>query len=259
MANDLQPKNNVLPQELLDLAKQHAGRGVSFEAEDQLIPLIYVLQTNSPIVDRRSKDVYVEGAVPGHFWLRNAIHPIADGEKGIDVIPCGMQHTWIEWLPNRQGFVTRHNAQPRDMEARTTHTDDGKEKKILCRPNGNLIQDTREFYLIVDGQPYVLPCAGTKHLFARQWQSMFHQYRHPQTGDVMPSFIRKYKLTTFLQTKDQNKWYNIKFEDLGIVTTPEYKSGYILNDSVQKGTRKAEAPIAAHEEPPAANDDDIPF
>jgi hypothetical protein len=254
MGNDLQP----LSQELLDLAQRDAGRGVSFEADDQLIPLIYVLQNNSPIVDKRNKDAYVEGAESGHFWLRNSIQPIMDGEEGIDVIPCGMQHTWIEWLPGRQGFVTRHMAAPKDMESKVVRGEDGKEKNVLCRPNGNLIQDTREFYVLVDGQPYVLPCAGTKHSFARQWQSMFHQYRHPKTNDVMPSFLRKYKLVTFLQTKEQNKWYNIRFEDLGTVTVQEYKAASALNESVQQGNRKAEAPLASHEGP-VNTDDDIPF
>lgn len=256
MTNNVQP---MISPELLDLAQQDAGRGVSFQAEDQLIPLIYVLQSNSPVVDKRNKDTYIEGAESGHFWLRGAIHPIMDGEEGIEAIPCGMQHTWIEWLPNRQGFVARHNEQPKDTETRTIRGDDGREKNVLCRPNGNLIQETREFYVLVDGHPYVLPCAGTKHMFARQWQSMFHQYRHPKTGDVMPSYLRKYKLVTFLQTREQNKWYNIKFEDLGTVTVPEFMTGRALNESVQKGGGKAEAPLASHAEAPGGGDDDIPF
>ena len=40
------PRENAaaLPAELLDVAASDAGRGVSLRAEDQLIPIIYVLQ-----------------------------------------------------------------------------------------------------------------------------------------------------------------------------------------------------------------------
>ena len=248
MATELQTRTDSLPEELLGLTEEDAGRGVSFDQEDQLIPLIYVLQSNSPVVEKRNNPNYVEGAEPGHFWLRNSIHPIANGEEGIEVIPCGMQRTWIEWLPQRQGFVTRHSEPPADMETRTVRGDDGRERSVLARPNGNFIQDTREFYLLVDGQPYVLPCSGTKHSFARQWQSMFHQFRHPKTNDVMPSYARKYRLTTVPASNALGKWYGIRFSDLGFVNTPEYKAARALNDAVAKGTKRAEAPVE-HGEP----------
>lgn len=261
MANDLQTRLDSLPAELLDLAQEDAGRGVSFKQEDQLIPLIYVLQSNSPVVEKRNNPNYIEGAEPGHFWLRNSIHPIVNGETGIEVIPCGMQRTWIEWLPKRQGFVQRHPDPPADMETRTVRDDEGRERQVLGRPNGNVLQDTREFYLLVGDQPYVLPCSGTKHSFARQWQSMYHQFRHPKTGDVMPSYARKYRLTTVPASNALGKWYGIRFSDLGSVTVPEFKAGRALNDAIEKGTKQAEAPMAEHVNGGGtpAGDDDIPF
>ena len=62
---------NQLPAELLDQTAADAGRGVSTKAEDQLIPILYVLQTNSPACDSRGPD-YIDGAEPGHFLLRGA-------------------------------------------------------------------------------------------------------------------------------------------------------------------------------------------
>jgi hypothetical protein len=99
MANELQTalSQELTSQELLDMAEQDSGAGVSFKPEDQLLPLIYVLQTGSPAVEKRG-DSYVEGANPGDFWLRNAIIPIRNGEEGIIAIPVEMVRTWIEWL-----------------------------------------------------------------------------------------------------------------------------------------------------------------
>src|SRR5215469_6642375 len=129
---------DIVSQELLDMTESDAGLGVSFKQEDQLLPLIYVLQSNSPVVDRRG-EVHIEGAEPGHFWLRNSLHPIADGETGIEVIPCEMVRTWIEWLPNRQGFVGRHDEPPPDLTTKMVRGDDGRERQILMRDsNGNI-------------------------------------------------------------------------------------------------------------------------
>jgi hypothetical protein len=245
-------QRNVVPDDLLGATEADAGMGVSFKQEDQLLPLIYVLQTNSPVVEKRS-DAYIPGAEPGHFWMRNSATPIQDGVAGIDVIPCEMVRTWIEWLPSRQGFVARHDTPPEDMVERTIRDDNGREKVILIRDgNGNTIQDTREFFLIYNGQPFDLPCTGTKHTFARQWQTMFHQFRHPKTNQVMPAFSRKYRLTTVPMSNAIGKWFGLRFQDLGFVTKQEYDQAKAFYLAVKSGAKKAEAPLADHGE-------DIPF
>lgn len=249
-----------VPDELLGVTEADAGLGVSFKQEDQLLPLIYVLQSNSPVVEKRG-DNYIAGAEPGHFWLRNSINPIKDGVEGIMAIPCIMERTWIEWLPNRGGFVARHTEPPADMRLQTIRDDAGKEKQILVREsNGNVIQDTREFYIMVDGQPYVLPCTGTKHTFARQWNSMFHQYRHPKTGDVMPAFSRKYKLVTVPASNASGKWFGLQFHDEGFVTKREYDAAKALYTAVKKGEKRAEAPMSdADGEAQTQGEKEIPF
>jgi hypothetical protein len=253
------PVRSELPVELLEDTAKDAGMGVSFKQEDQLLPLIYILQTGSPAVDKRG-DNYVDGAEPGDFWLRNALDPIANGEEGISVIPCEMQRTWIEWLPNRQGFVQRHDAPPIDMKTSTERDDSGREKTILKREgNGNIIQDTREFFLLVDGQPFVLPCTGTKHTFARQWNTFYKQFHHPKTGDVMPAFSRKYRLTTIPASNAIGKWFGLKFQDEGWVKKSEYEAAKALCIAVRKGERRAESPDAKHEESGASEGAEIPF
>jgi hypothetical protein len=250
-------QNTTLSDELLAVTEADAGMGVSFKQEDQLLPLIYILQTNSPVVEKRS-EVHIEGAEAGHFWLRNSLTPIVDGEVGIEAIPCEMIRTWIEWLPNRQGFVARHNSPPEDMVERVQRDENGREKTVWIRSgNGNSIQDTREFFLLVNGQPFDLPCTGTKHTFARQWQTMFHQFKHPKTGNVMPSFSRKYRLTTVPMSNAVGKWFGLKFQDLGFVSKAEYDAGKSFHMAVKKGEKKGEAPIAGMAG--GTKDDDIPF
>lgn len=242
MANDVTTINAQLPTDLVDLTEKDAGQGVSFKQEDQLLPLIYVLQTGSPCVNKRG-DAYIQGAEPGHFWLKNSLQPIRDGSEGITAIECEMFHTWIEWLPNRGGFVARHDKPPEDTVQKSVRDDSGRERQVLTRSgNGNLIQDTREFYILVDGQPFVLPCTGTKHTFARGWQTYFHQYHHPKTGDVMPSYSRKYKLTTVPVNNALGDWFGLKFQDLGWVTLDEYNHAKKFYKAIKAGEKKPEAP-----------------
>jgi hypothetical protein len=251
------PQNVALPDDLMEVTSQDAGLGVSFKQEDQLLPLIYILQSNSPVTEKRS-EAYIEGAEPGHFWLRNAITPIRDGVLGITAIPCEMVRTWIEWLPNRQGFVARHDEPPVDMTEKLVRDDSGRERIQLVRSgNGNVIQDTREFFLMVDGHPFDLPCTGTKHTFARQWQTMFHQFAHPKTGEVMPACSRKYRLTTVPMSNAIGKWFGLRFQDLGWVSKPEYDTAAAFAKAVKRGEKKAEAPMAGVAG--GTKEDDIPF
>jgi hypothetical protein len=257
----LTPTNQPMPAELLDQSAQDAGRGVSSRPEDQLIPLIYVLQNGSPACDRRAA-TFIEGAEPGHFMLRGAVEPIRDGRTGIIAIPCNMVRCWLEWLPGRQGLVGRHNKPPGDIEIKTIR-DGGYERQSLVRStNNNLVQDTREFYLLVDGAPYMLPCYGSRHTFAREWQTFFQNFRPPRTPDVMPSFARKYRLHTVPAANAMGHWFTVKFEDRGYVSTAEYTEARALNDIVERGAQRAELPVddgavagpgpGLHQVPPAA-------
>jgi len=260
MAQELQTTADgklIIPDDLAEVIGGDEGKGVSFKAEDQLLPLIYVLQSNSPACGKRT-EAYIEGAEPGHFWFRNALSPIVNGETGFDCIPCEMVHTWIEWRPNRGGFAGRHEAEPADCQDQLVRGDDGKERKIRVRKsNGNTVQETREFYIMVNDRPYVLPCSGTKHTFARQWQTMFHQFTNPKTGGVLPAFARKYHLSTIPASNASGDWFALKFEDLGFVPLAQYTKAKVFYEQVKRGEKRAEAPIQGAEG--GAVDGDIPF
>jgi hypothetical protein len=244
----LSPPGNadqVVLAEWLDQAERDAGRGVSDKAEDLFAPLVYLLQSGSPQCDRRGNGY--EGGEAGDFWLRGAIRPVRSGVEGLPVIPCGMTRTWLEFLPNRGGYVTQHDQPPADMESRISHDDSGNEKIVqVRRSNNNVIQDTRQFALLIDGQPYSLGCAGTKHTFARQWQTHFHQLRHPQTNGVLPVWAHKYLLTSIpVSNARGQRWFGLKFTDLGPVTLAEYNAGKRLAEIVARGSLRVETPTGS--------------
>jgi hypothetical protein len=134
----------------------------------------------------------------------------------------------------------------------------GRDRPTFKRANGNVIVDTREFYILVDGQPYLLPLHGTGHRFAREWTTRFHQYRHPKTGEVMPAFARRYTLVTVSAKNALGEWFGLRFIDnLGWVSVAEYEAAKTVNVMIEQGAFRVETPIADDDggddnSPPAA-------
>jgi hypothetical protein len=234
----------VVPDDLLDVTARDAGLGVSTDPADQILPLITVLQTNSPAVDKRSPD-YIDRAEPGCFRFRGDLIEIRDGVAGFTCIPCAMQSVWLEWGPNRgSGLFGRHLKEPDDVEVRE---EDGLRVR---RGSGNVLQHVREFYILVDGKPHVLSFHGTGHITARKWQSHFHQFRHPKTGGLLPAYARKYRITTVARSNASGRWFAVKFEDRGWVSKAEYEAGPALHEVIARGTYRVE--LSAADTTPAA-------
>lgn len=241
------------PAELASLMEKDRDKGVSKAQEDNLVPLIYILQGLSPQVQRRNA-AYIEGAEPGSFWLRHASNPIVPGEQGITVIPCYFSKSYNEWVPRDSGggFVGRHREVPSDVTERADSKNPNKTK--MTRPNGNEVIETREHVVLVvtpQGlRPYVLPFSSTGHTTSRQWMFMLNSH-----GGA-PSFSRKYLLTTKERTNPSGTWFGVEVKDLDWVSTEEYKVARTLNEAFETGAKQTEA----HAEDVAAeNKDAIPF
>jgi hypothetical protein len=126
--------------ELMKMYAEDAGKGVSTAVEDNIVPLIYILQSNSPQVQKKG-DQYVQGAEAGSIWFRGT-KTVIPGDEGILVVPVHKTNVWIEWQPNRGGFVGRHGAErPKDAVQKTDPAN--PKKKFWALPNGNHVVETR--------------------------------------------------------------------------------------------------------------------
>jgi hypothetical protein len=229
-----------LPVEWLDQAARFGSRGVSMRSEDLLIPRIYLLQQNSPQCDRRGAR-HVEGCEPGDFYLRTALNPVRSGVTGIEAIPCEMRREWVEFLPGRQGYVTAHDQPPNDLESRVTVENSVEKILQVRRSNGNIIVETRTFFLLVEGQPYVFGFKSTGHTTAKEWVTHQHKLRHPRTGAILPAFAHKYLLTTVPASNGKGRWFGVKFTDLGPASLAEMEAGNKLYEAVCRGSVRGEA------------------
>lgn len=236
-----------LPAHLAGLAEADAGKGVSTAQEDNIIPLVYILQAQSPQVMRGPGQI--EGAQAGDIWLRNsAVREIMPGGAGIVVQPCAFSKSWIEWVPRDSGggFIARHAVRPADA------IQDPDDPNHWTRPNGNELVETREHYVMAEGQPYVIPFSSTGHTTSRTWMALMNQFRIGAAP--APSWARRYRLSTVQRTNSLGTWYQWKVEDLGWVPSQEeYQVGKMLHEAVTSGAKRA----ADHDA--AAPADEVPF
>jgi hypothetical protein len=210
MTQFLKSTAGVLPSaDLADEMSADAGQGVSFAPDDQVTPILTVLQTNSPVCEKRSSD-YVDGAEPGHFYIANAGIPIRDGVAGIVIIVCAMQLVVNEWLvPRGSGYVGRHLRMPDDAVATIVP---GKRRPVyVSKTTGNSYKETRELFLIHERQQLKLPCRSTAHQFARQLMTFAGQVPLPNGTGICPLYGCRYKLTTIAQRNTMGTWFGVKF------------------------------------------------
>jgi hypothetical protein len=222
------------PAEIERLMKVDAGRGVSFKSEDTQLPLVHVLQSGTPVCDKRSPN-YIDGAEPGHFWFRNDLNPIRNGVTGIIVVFCETRRVWVVWKGGRQGFVEQLDQPPSDMEEGR----DENGKACFLLPNGNVVEDTRQCFILHEGAPYVLPLTKSKHRFFRDINTRWRQLKDPKTGAVYPIFARRYKLTTKSVSNALGKWFGLQFADAGWASKAEYEAARALADFVEAGRYRA--------------------
>ena len=98
-----------------DYIQTETGLGLSTRAEDNLVPFIKLLQKGSPEVNK-NEDAYIEGAEAGAILLRNP-DVVVSGDDGIIFQPCHHSVMWVEWHPDRGGFVASYDREnpPVDM------------------------------------------------------------------------------------------------------------------------------------------------
>lgn len=234
----------ALPAHLAGRMGEVAGKGVSTAQEDNLVPLIYVLQDNSPQC-RKKDPAYIEGAEAGKIWMRNAAVPFADE---IDFQPCFFSKEWVEWVPRSKGggIVARHPECPKNAVL-TEVEEDGNVKEVWKLPNGNEVVETRYHsgFVLREGQPplpYTIPLKSTGHTVSKAWMFMMNSKLLPDNKKA-PSFACVYKLRTVYKTKNNQSWWMFEINDADtrwVETVEDFERGLALHEAFASGEKKNE-------------------
>lgn len=212
------------------LMEQDAGAGVSTDIADNIVPLIYILQAQSPQVLKQKPEFLRDGlgkgkpAVAGCLWPRGEKTAWDGEEEGVYGVPVYFDKCWIEWRPNRGGFVARHKERPADAEQKAL--DPQKPDRLSwVLPSGNIVQESREHVVLILDKydtptPFVIPMTGSNHTASRAWMGLMNRKKTPK-GNKAASFAYKYLIKTIAKSNDDGDWYGYVVEDTGEMVEPE--------------------------------------
>jgi len=176
--------------------------GADFES--YATPFLRILQQNSPQI-LEDTDNFIPDAKPGYFF--NTVTNQLYG-KTINVIPIRFERLFLEWKPNREGFVAIHSVE----EGMAISSPGETFGTRIHKETGNHVQDTHTFYLLIAGKeeegPLVFPLSSTGIRHSRKWMSQAKMLRLPNRA-AAPLYSSVYKIGTTLNENDQGRWYQI--------------------------------------------------
>jgi hypothetical protein len=235
--------DGTLPAELWDVTTADVSLGASPSAADILFPWRTVLQSNSPQCERRSPD-YVEGAAAGHFYERTRLDPVIDGATGFDGFVTGSKHGYLEWPAGERTrtLLGRHDTKPADATEQLIQHE-GRQKRVLTRPGGSIIEEVRELFLSLPGGDFCgLSFHGAGHTDCRELLTLLMQIRHPRTNLPLPSFATKIHFFTGIRKNALGSWYRVRFQPVGFATFDEYQEAKKLAELVKRGVARGASP-----------------
>lgn len=231
-----------LPTSLTKRMAEVGGAGKSKAQEDNLVPIVVILQDNSPQCKKKDAK-YIEGCEGGQIWLKSDPDPFVPGEDGMLVQPCYFDKDFVEWIPrdNGGGFVGRHRTIPADAKKVADQQNPNKVKWV--RKNGNEIIETRYHICRIfreDGRKvaYVIPFSSSGHTVSRDWMFKMNNTFLP-SGEEAPSFAKLYRLRTKTKTNKQGTWFLFDVEDEGWIQSEEdFEAGLALHNAFMKGEKE---------------------
>lgn len=246
----------AVPSDTDALLKQLDGVGLSQDINDNIVPLVYVLQPLSPQVLKKN-EAHIDGAEPGHIWLRNADEALFES---IEFQPCHHYTEVVEWVPRVQGggLVARHAAMPTTAVG---YMPEGSRVMAYRSPAGYDLVETHCYagYVLgkrTPGMQYVIPFAKTGLKIARGLMTSLNQREYEaKDGSIrrLPLFGSVVSFKTKMYDNVKGEWYLLNVEGVRDTVTNWHKpdpeeweqflAGMNLYKAFSGGLKIAEAPM----------------
>lgn len=263
---------------------EDAGQGFeNQDMSDRKLPIIELLQSNSPVVVQSKGKVYA-----GQF--RNTVTDEIYEE--VFFVPAITDHCWTEWIPRDDGggFRGRHRKDAKivaDAVARNGGRAIGKlvvpqppdPKTQKPEPNHELVENFEIYGIVYDPKTgemvgfAMIPFASTKIKVYRAWNSSIGNFAPTINGKKLnpgqvPIFAHRVRMTSESETKASNTYMVPVLspaeggDDLKNSLLPRTDSRYVaakkLHDDVLAGLAKA-AYETAQQDPGVDPESGVPF
>lgn len=186
------------------------------------LPFLRITQKLSPQINK-NKPEYIAGAEEG-MYFNTLTKKIID--KPLRCIVLRYEHVYIEWKPNRGGFVGYHSIENAQRLAadptkfgrwHNKNTGDGKTTDDKAPGAMNLLQENYVYALIIEGYesegPIILSLSSSMLKIAKTWNRLMTTHILPDGSKAKPYYLI-WSLDTEYTKKDQNDWYvpSVKFD-----------------------------------------------
>ena len=214
--------NQVAKKEKSDIAlagmfeEDKAGGMDQMGQGDFAMPFLRVLGQLSPEINKRDSK-YVEGAEAGMIF-NTVTKQTYDGEKGVNVLPCGYKREYVEWSDRGEGTSAPVAIHPvsSGIIKDTTRGSDYKDRL----PNGNYLENTASYFVMMEDMSQALiTMKSTQLKVSRSWNSMMNTIKlKGKNGMFTPaSYSHVYNLGTVQQSNDKGTWFGWNITKIGPV------------------------------------------
>jgi hypothetical protein len=171
-----------------------------------------VLQVNSRHVLGEGR---IAGASGGDIYVPFAAGPeVFSGAEGFLAEPVFFHTRHVVWKDRSGGAsgsgpVATFFGKP--PEARWGTNARGRAAMIM--PNGDIVRETVNANVLVDGRPAILPFAAPAHKDGAAFSQQAARVKTNIDGDSMQTVGSTFRITTYLTNNDNNeKWYALRFK-----------------------------------------------
>ena len=237
--------NQVTKKESSDVAlasmfeQDQAGGMQGMGSDDFAMPFLRVLGQLSPEVNERDAK-YVDGAKAGMIF-NTVTKQTYDGEKGLNIIPCGYKREYVEWSDRGEGTSAPVAIHPvsSGIIKEATRGADWKDRL----PSGNYLENTATYFVLTeDLQTALISMKSTQLKVSRSWNSMMNSIKlKGKNGLFTPAaYSHVYNLSTVQQSNDKGTWFGWNVSLVGPVQArPLYEQAKGFGESVMKGAVNA--------------------
>lgn len=219
--------------DLMGMMSEAAGEGFdNVKADDLSIPFLTIVQAACKYVKKSSPDLVPEAKI-GQV-INSATKALYDTEKEpITVIPVGFNQAWVEYIPktgdNKGGFVASYpDNSPELAQVLASSTPHPTRKMMKRLPNGHDLVETNYHSVILladdSAMKAVISMSSSSMRVSKEWLTFMTTQkgvRKDKTKFNLPMFAYTYKLSTFLETKNDNEYFNWKWEKGDMVSELE--------------------------------------
>jgi hypothetical protein len=187
-------------------AEYAAMGGTGFEdatADDYVLPFYTILQGLSPQIET------VDGAKPGLI-----INTTSNALKGtsMDFVTARREHEYVEWLPNRGGFVAKHKPDSAVVKEALAKVKGDRFTKLIL-DNGNLLVETFYLYGVVveNMEPVGLGCLAFASTKIKKYKAWYTQAQEKLVSHKVPMAALCYRWSTAKEKNTKGEFYNWAF------------------------------------------------